>query len=209
MGAHSHLAAAERRDLADYLETLDHEQWTSPSPCPGWSVRDVVGHVSSYDELGWSGFVALFVRSGLSLERSNQTGVDLSRALSTRELIERLRRHAIPRGVTSLFGSALALTDAVIHHQDIRRSLGHPRDLPEDRALVVLRFLPRARALPAPSNLAGLHLTATDLDWAHGDGPEVRGPAEAIIMAAAGREQAVADLAGPGVEILAARVGTG
>jgi hypothetical protein len=38
-----------------------------------------------------------------------------------------------------------------------------------------------------------------------GDGPEVAGPAMAIIQAITGRKQALADLEGPGVETLRGR----
>jgi len=93
----SDLAAAERRDLADYLETLTEEQWEQPSLCPGWTVRDVVGHLPSYDELGWPAVLALFARSGFSLARCNQVGVEHSRRLSTDRLVARLRTHAVPR----------------------------------------------------------------------------------------------------------------
>jgi uncharacterized protein (TIGR03083 family) len=44
------LAADERRDLADLLDTLDPEQWAHPSLCEGWAVRDVVAHLISYEE---------------------------------------------------------------------------------------------------------------------------------------------------------------
>lgn len=71
----SDLAAAERRDLADYLDTLTKEQWEQPSLCPGWTVRDVAGHLPSYDELGGPAVLALFARSGFSLARCNQLGV--------------------------------------------------------------------------------------------------------------------------------------
>ena len=39
--------------------------------------------------------------------------------------------------------------------------------------------------------------------WSHGTGPEVTGPAEAVLMALAGRVEALEDLDGPGAEILA------
>jgi uncharacterized protein (TIGR03083 family) len=105
-----------------------------------------------------------------------------------------------------MFGSAIALTDGVIHHQDIRRALGHPRTVPEERLVAALRFAPRARALPAPANARGLRLVATDVDWTHGSGPEVTGPGEALLVALAGRPQALADLTGPGVATLAVRI---
>ncbi|MGH3414086.1 MAG: maleylpyruvate isomerase family mycothiol-dependent enzyme [Sciscionella sp.] len=200
------LATAERRDLADYLDTLTGDQWGQPSLCPGWSVRDVVGHVPSYDELSWPAVLALFARSRFSLARCNQVGVEQSRRLSAEQLVVRLRTHAVPRGITAMFGSGIALTDGIIHHQDIRRALGHPRTVPEERLVAALRFTPRARALPAPANLRGLRVVATDVDWTHGTGPEVHGPGEALLVALAGRRQGLADLSGPGLATLAQRI---
>lgn len=202
----SDLATAERRDLADYLDTLTEEEWDQPSLCPGWAVRDVVGHVPSYDELSWPAVLALFARSGFSLDRCNQVGVKQSRRLGTEQLMARLRTHAVPRGITAMFHSGIALTDGVIHHQDIRRALGHSRTVPAERLVAALDFAPRARALPAPANASGLRLVATDVDWTHGSGPEVSGPGEALLVALAGRPQGLADLSGPGLDTLAGRV---
>lgn len=202
----SEMATEERRDLADFLDTLTDEEWEQPSLCPRWSVRDVVGHIPSYDALGWPAVLALFARSGFSLGRCNQVGIDQSRRLGTEELVARLRAHAVPRGITAMFGCAIALTDGVIHHQDIRRALGHPRTVPQERLLATLEFAPRARALPAPANVRGLRVVATDVNWTHGTGPEVRGPGEALLVALAGRPQGLADLEGPGLDSLAARL---
>lgn len=202
----SSLATDERRDLADYLDTLSAAEWQQPSLCPGWSVRDVVGHIASYDILSWPALLARFARSRFSLSRCNQVGVEEARRLTTEQLVARLRAHAVPRGITAGFGCAIALTDGLIHHQDIRRALGHPRAVPPERLVAALDFAPRARALPAPANLRGLRVVATDLAWAHGTGPEVRGPAEALLVALAGRSQALADLDGPGLDTLAARL---
>jgi hypothetical protein len=47
---------------------------------------------------------------------------------------------------------------------------------------------------------------ATDLDWAYGEGPEVRGAGEALLMIMGGRRAAVPDLDGPGTATLAARL---
>jgi hypothetical protein len=51
----------------------------------------------------------------------------------------------------------------------------------------------------------GVRLVATDLDWGHGKGPEVRGSGEALLMAMAGRRAALDDLDGPGKAKLAQR----
>ncbi|TWP37060.1 maleylpyruvate isomerase family mycothiol-dependent enzyme [Leekyejoonella antrihumi] len=117
--------------------------------CPRWSVRDVVGHIASYDVLSWPAGVALFARSGFSPDRCNRVGVEPSRQLRTEELVARLRAHAVPRGVTTMFGCAIALTDGLIHHQDIRRALGNPRAVPQERLVAALEFVPRARTARA------------------------------------------------------------
>ena len=64
----------------------------------------------------------------------------------------------------------------------------------------------RAPVLPSRRNAAGLRVVATDLDWRHGDGPEIHGPGEALLMALAGRADAVRDLGGTGLRTLATRV---
>ena len=172
-------------------------------------MRDVIGHLLSYDGLSWPAALALFARSGFSLDRCNEVGVERSRRLGTERLVDRLREHLVPRGVPALFGSAIALTDGIIHHQDIRRALGNPRAIPDERLVAALEFLPRARALPSPANVRELRLVATDVDWKHGAGPEVTGPGEALLMALAGRPAALSDLTGPGLATLSDRVAAG
>jgi hypothetical protein len=54
--------------------------------------------------------------------------------------------------------------------------------------------------------VAGLTLRATDTDWSAGEGPEVRGPAIAILLAISGRAAGLDDLAGEGVETLRPRM---
>jgi hypothetical protein len=59
----------------------------------------------------------------------------------------------------------------------------------------------------AKKRIAGLQLTATDMDWSHGHGPEVTGPAEAlVVMMMAGRLVAFDDLSGGGTADLATRL---
>lgn len=52
----------------------------------------------------------------------------------------------------------------------------------------------------------GLRLVATDIDHAVGGGPEVRGPAEALILAGSGRPAGLPELEGDGVRVLAVRI---
>jgi uncharacterized protein (TIGR03083 family) len=198
------MARAERADLAAFLATLTPQQWDTPSLCSGWSVKDVVAHVISYEELGTMGLLKRFVKG--RIVRANEVGVDEFAALSPQELLEFLGNHLTPRGLTAGFGGMIALVDGLIHHQDIRRALGQPRTIPADRLGRVLGLVPGNPRLGAGRRIRGLRLRATDIDWTHGRGPEVSGPGEALLMAMAGRPAAVADLAGPGQATLAARL---
>jgi uncharacterized protein (TIGR03083 family) len=198
------MARAERADLADFLATLTPQDWEAPSLCSKWSVEDVVAHVISYEELGAVGLLKRFAKG--RIVRANQVGVDEFAALSPQQLLEFLRNHLEPRGLTAGFGGMIALVDGTIHHQDIRRCLGRPRSVPADRLERVLGLVPGNPRLGAGRRIRGLRLRATDIDWAHGRGPEVTGPGEALLMAMSGRPAALADLSGPGVGTLTERL---
>jgi uncharacterized protein (TIGR03083 family) len=49
------MATRERDDFAAFLETLTPQQWEARTLCGSWTVREVVAHVISYEELGWAG----------------------------------------------------------------------------------------------------------------------------------------------------------
>lgn len=200
------LAAAERRDLADFLETLTPEQWAQPTLCTEWTVHDVAAHVISYDELGVGALAGRMARGRFGIDGTNAVGVREYARRSREELVALLRTYAEPRGLTSLFGARPAVTDGTIHHQDIRRALGKARVVPAERLRVALGFAPWAPVLPAWRNARGLRLVATDVDWSRGKGEEVTGPGEAILMAIAGRPVALDELSGPGLPKLARRV---
>ena len=199
------MARDERADLAAFLATLTTQEWNTASLCSGWTVKDVVAHVISYEELGAMGLVKRFAKG--RIVRANQVGVDEFAALTPQQLLDFLGNHLTPQGLTAGFGGMIALVDGTIHHQDIRRTLAKPRIIPADRLDRVLGLVPGNPRLGAGRRIRGLGLRATDIDWAHGHGPEVTGPGEALLMAMAGRPAALADLDGPGRATLAARLG--
>lgn len=200
------LARAERADLADLLATLTPAQWEAPSLCRQWRVRDVVAHMFSYEDLGIAGLIGRFVRGGVLPDRVNAVGVAAYTNHSTDDLLALATDHLQPSGLTAGFGGRIALTDGLIHHQDIRRPLGLPRDIPTDRMLAALDFGRTAPTIGAAKRIRGLTLTATDLNWTTGNGPAVEGPAESLLMAIAGRPGITPELSGPGQPTLAARI---
>lgn len=199
------LATDERRDFADLLATLSSEQWEEPSLCVGWSVKDVVAHVVSYEELGLGGIIGRRLKA-IGHGDPNEVGRAEYAKMPTAELLDFLRTHLRPQGLTSWFGGAIGLTDGLIHHQDIRRGLRLPREVPAERVLPTMGFALRSPKLPSRKHVRDVELVATDLDWRHGEGPAVNGTAEALLMTIAGRADALDDLDGPGVGLLRQRL---
>lgn len=198
------LTRDERADLASFLAELTPDEWHQPSLCASWTVKDVVAHVVSYEELGTAGLIKRFAK-GLVVN-ANQVGVDEFASLSPDELLAYLNRHLYPSGLTARLGGTIGFVDGTVHHQDIRRALDRPRTIPADRLARVLPLIPGNPRLGAGRRIRGLRLRATDVDWTHGQGAEVTGPGEALMMAMTGRPAALADLAGPGKDTLAQRL---
>ncbi|OBK34919.1 DinB family protein [Mycobacterium sp. 1245111.1] len=198
------LAYAERVDLAGFLATLTPDEWQAPSLCDKWTVKDVVAHVVSYEELSPLGLAMRFAKG--RIVRANEVGVREFAPLSPRELVDFLRAHLRPQGLTAAFGGMIGLVDGTVHHQDIRRALGHPRAVPTERLERILPLVPGNPRLGAGRRIRGLRLAATDVAWQHGDGPEVAGPGEALLMAMTGRRDSLGELDGPGLSTLSARI---
>ncbi len=173
-------------------------QWRAPSLCTRRSVQDVATHVVSYDELSAPTLVGTFLRGGIRICGVNAVALNRYSDLQPDAVIDLLARNLVPSGLPAGFGGGIALTDGTIHHQDIRRALARPRTIPSHRLGPVLDFALGAPTLPAKKNAKALKLTATDIDWSTGDGPEVSGPGEALLMAIAGRADSIDELAGPG-----------
>lgn len=198
------MATAERSDLAEFLARLTPEQWEMPSLCERWRVRDVVAHVMSFDGVTLLEILRRVIRA--RFKDINQIAVDELATHTTDQLLDRLRAHLRPQGLATTFGGRLALLDVTIHHQDIRRPLGIPRRIPPERLRLALADSIRSPELPGWHLAHGLRLAPTDLDWSHGYGREINGPAEALLMAVTGRRSAVEELTGPGQPILASRL---
>lgn len=199
------MARAERAEFASLLEGLTLEQWDGPTLCDRWRVRDVVAHVIGYDPLSRAELLRRMAKGLVTRGGANAVGVAEYARKSPEELTALMREYAVPHGLTAGFGGKIALTDGMIHQQDIRRPLGIPRSIPTESLRTALDFTTWAPRLRGALRTRGVRLVATDLDWAYGKGPQVRGSGEAVLMAMAGRRVALDDLDGPGKAKLARR----
>ena len=199
-------AREERADLLELLRSLAPEQWQHPTLCSGWDVRDVAAHVLSYDDLTGRQLLERFLSGRLNTDRINAAVLADFDGTSPPQLLDRLATHLRPAGLPAGLGGRIGLTDALIHQQDIRRPLGLSRRVPLERVLVALPTALFAPVVQGIRRVWDVRLVATDALWSFGRGPQVRGPAEALLMTVAGRSAALDELEGPGLTRISPRL---
>ncbi|MEU8240797.1 maleylpyruvate isomerase family mycothiol-dependent enzyme [Actinoplanes missouriensis] len=199
---------ALRHAVADLLDDLTAEEWDRPSLCAGWTVRDVAAHLTQ-QQMG--------LRDVAGLITGWQGGMDATIAAAARkraaawspeQIIQDIRSTAERRrhnlGVTPME----TLADLLVHGQDMAVPLSRDFPMPPDAAAAALTrglTMRMPPPLPAVRALRGLRLVATDVEWAHGDGPELRGPIGALLLTSCGRMVWSSQLSGDGLGILHGR----
>lgn len=194
---------AERKALAADLEKATDADWKTPSLCDGWSVRDVLAHMTASAQMTTGNFFPKLISSGFSLAKLQQK--DIAR-INQGDTLAAFKAEAT--STTSPPGPKLTwLGEALVHADDIRRPLGIEYDYPADAAAAVANSYKGSNlVMGSKKRIAGVTLRATDANWTHGEGPEVAGPMMALLMAMAGRKAALGDLAGDGLSALASRL---
>ncbi len=205
------LRLEEMSAISEFLHELNPEQWDHPSLCEGWRVRDVISHMCVGYTTPMPAMIAKVARRGFNVPKASlDESIAFGTAHSPAEILavfDSIQRHNTRKGISKVIKPAEGLVDHFIHHQDIRRPLGRPRAMPEDRLVAALGVIPGlAGFVGAKNRVAGLRLVATDVGWSHGQGPDVSGSGEAILLAASGRPAGLIDLTGEGLDTLRARV---
>ncbi|MFD3513049.1 maleylpyruvate isomerase family mycothiol-dependent enzyme [Streptomyces sp. NPDC058657] len=197
------LVHAERTALIEDLTRLRSEQWDEPSLCDGWTVHDVAAHLVDSARTTRTGFVVALVRARFDFDRLNARGMRRERGASPAETLARLRQVAGRRSAPPA-PLDTRLVEEVVHGEDIRRPLGVTHVYPGEAVSRALRLQARTPAAfgGAKELTARIRLTATDTGLSLGTGPEVTGPALALLLAVSGRRAALDELAGPGVTML-------
>lgn len=197
----------ERLRLCALLDTLDEADWAVPSLCAGWTVREVVAHLTIPTRATWLGVAigALKARGSFDRMAMNQAKARAARYSST-ELIGQLRESARSSRRMPGSGPLDPLIDVLVHGQDIARPLDEVHSIPVPLAVAALDAAAGNAFFGGRTRFADLRIIATDADWTSGDGPEVRGPAADLLLAATGRAAGLEHLVGEGVADLRIRI---
>jgi len=207
------LIRTERLAFLDLLETLTPEEWAVPSLCRGWTVQDVAAHLAVAPMAPPDQALALLVRSGF---RVNRVNAELAKSWSRRgreAVLEQLRTNAEKGAKPFGVPPPAALADAVVHGLDVRRPLGRPRDVPLEAftrvadSSVALRWPLTVLVGGSPrKRVRGVRLIADDVEWAYGEGPEVHGTSDSMLLLLAGRRLEPGELSGRGAPVLYERL---
>ena len=201
----SSMVQAERKSLAGYLETLAPAQWTTKSWCAKWNVQELVGHLIAAANVTAPHFIAGLVKSGFNFDRFVENDLIQYATGTPAEVLKRFQ--GIVGSTRQPAGpSYVGLGEILVHGEDIRRALGSTGEHPRDHLVAIAdAYRKTGKPLNGKKRATGLRFVAEDIDWSTGEGPEVRGPAMSLILAIAGRQRALDDCTGPGVDILRGR----
>jgi uncharacterized protein (TIGR03083 family) len=196
----------ERAALARELEGLAPDRWAAPTACAEWDVHDVVAHLVDTARTSRTSFFRDMIRTRFDFDRQNALGVARERCAHPGETLAALRSvvsltHTPPAPI------ATRLVEAFVHGEDVRRAVGSRGEYPADHVAKALEYQLRTtvRMGGGRERAAGLRLVAEDAPVDAGAGPDVRGPAIALLLAVSGRPVAPGELTGPGAAMLAER----
>jgi len=196
---------AERVSMVDTLAGLTEEQWSAPSWCTGWSVQQTAGHILAAAEQTPANFYKDLTAARFKFDVFTDRDAKRLGALDCEQLVDRLRARTSttnrpPAPVLAMLG------EIIVHGEDIRRPLGLRHQAPQAALIAVADSWKNSNLLiGSKRRIAGVRLRATDCDWVHGEGPEVSGPLNSLILAMTGRKGSHRDLEGDGLAVLAGR----
>jgi uncharacterized protein (TIGR03083 family) len=199
------LIHGERAALAGDLAGVEASRWSTPSLCAGWSVHDMLAHMLATAEETPARFFMRFASAGFNFDKMAERDLKQAGAGGPEHTLAAFRAKSSATNKPPGPLEAM-LVDAVVHSEDIRRPLGISHSYPIAAVVGCLDFVKKSNVLiGGKRRMDGLAFRATDTDWSHGSGPEVAGPAIALLMAATGRQAALDDLSGDGVATLRTR----
>ncbi|TDZ91777.1 maleylpyruvate isomerase family mycothiol-dependent enzyme [Mycobacteroides salmoniphilum] len=183
---------AERSGVADMLSSLASEQWSMPSLCGDWTVRDVAVHLTQA-HMGLGRLLSAAVRSGFRFNTLIRRAAQ-DEDMAPDQVIAALRGMV---GSRRKAPGAFPLLDVIVHAQDIAIPLGIDRPMPADAAVDSAQRLWGMRFPLHPARRSrGFSFRATDCEFAVGHGPVVTGPIRDIVLVLSGRQAGLAGLSG-------------
>ena len=198
----------QRIALVEMLSSFRAEEWQTPSLCEGWTVHEVVAHLTMPINLGVPSLVFRMLGARGNYARLSDRYARSQSKVPSSELVAILKKEASNNFTPPGFGPEAPLTDSVIHGYDIAIPTHRSLVIPEETSKLVLNFLVSTKAekdFTKRGLVTGLRLECSDGDWSYGSGSLVRGPTTSLLLSLTGRAAGFASLEGDGVADLRRR----
>ena len=197
-------AGKVRRDLADMVEGLSEEQLNQQSLCDAWTAQGVFCHVTGFVETPLPRFMWTIAKNRGDFGKASQEMANTQLQRPIADVISSLRSKSTKSAALPTFPEEMTIADTAVHTQDIRRPLGLEGSLDEQTIKIGLDFITTHKLgttlIQDRPPLDGVKMVATDMDWSLGEGAEISGPGESLLMAVARRDSALDELSGPGLD---------
>jgi uncharacterized protein (TIGR03083 family) len=192
----------QRNALADLLDTLTPEEWSTPSLCDYWTVRDVAAHLSMAATTGIGEALAHLARARGNFDRMiRDATLERAAARSDARIVADLRGIVGSRRLAPGTFWRDPLLDILVHGQDIVRPLHRTVNSPVEASQVAAEWVWQRRFPFFPARrLRGLRLVADDVEWARGSGALLSGPVLSLVLVSTGRSAGLSELRGPGLD---------
>lgn len=199
----------ERLALCDVLDTFDASQWSTASLCDGWTVAEVVAHLTTSTRTGFREMMTSMIKARFDFDRAE---ADRAREIAGEHeaaaLVQWLRVDAGSSKHAPGSSTLDQLLDVIVHAQDISRPLGVEHLVVPARAIPALEHALASRWYGAKKRFADVRLAASDTAWTSGAGERtVEAPLADLLLLATGRPAGLDTATGDAVELVAARLG--
>ncbi len=189
-----------RRSLLETFEQLDDDQWSVPSLCERWTIRDVLAHLVLAIRPPMKRYIVAVAGAWGNFDRANCELALADAHKPVGDLLSDYRSVLEHRFSPPGWPQAAPLGDILLHTMDVRIPLGLETHQPAEHYEPVLMLLfGRAGKTLGRSGRPAVRWTATDHEWSHGDGPIVRGTMADLTLTVAGRGARLDHLEGEGV----------
>lgn len=166
-----------------------------PSLCEGWAVRNVLAHMTMAARYDTEAFQTELAEAAYDFQILSETVARRDGKLPLDDLLADLRGATMAAWAPPGGDATGALSHAVIHSLDITSAVGLPRTVSDQAAREVLATLTDGGGHQHfGTQVEGLALSASDLDWSYGTGRPVVAETADLILALAGRPRSTVDL---------------
>ena len=146
MPDHDRLRWEELASISEFAHTLSDEQWDHESLCDGWRVRDVVSHMTLGYTTPMFSMIGMLAKYGFNVPKGSAKGsVAYGSAHTPAEILavfDTIPNEHVHKGISRVIKPKESLLDHIVHQQDMRRPLGMPRQVPEERLVAALDVAP-------------------------------------------------------------------